>query len=130
MNNPFLGILSEESIKTKPIIDLLEKFCETIRSYTENTVDCWLSPSFLTGRGQEYRILLQVGNDDRMLLARINVRASGFPVEVQYEKDTKCKNLNELQNALKDLLSTEIVQQVIQVMKRTGKRKSKECVDI
>ena len=84
--NPFLDVLTNAKPPQnlqKPVLDVLDEFCDAIRQYWQGKLECVRVPGHPTNYGQEYRIVIRTtGTGYEHALFRAYVPASGHPIKV------------------------------------------------
>lgn len=120
MSNPFLDILNKPPTAPAappPTVRVLEEFCEGIRSYRPQALDCQLILGHPTNWGQEYRVvLISRRTDYEYTLLRAYVPATAGPVRVDFY-DFKVRDFadeKQLEDGLKDFLDLPATRSVIE----------------
>lgn len=118
MASSFLETLQKNTIpdNTSVALDILNEFCAAIREYTNQKLECWLTPGFLVNSGQEWRVLLKPQSRDyEQILLRAYVPLDGFPTSLDLygEALTTCSNEAALRRHLANFLKTKAVVETI-----------------
>lgn len=124
MQNLFEGTLSGlNALDAESSFRIISALCDYVRSHTENVVQCWPAPGYVTDLGQEYKIILKGGDPGvEHLLLRAHIPATGFPVRLDlYDEDLiECRTEDDLHQQLRMFLERETTRNVISVLRQAG----------
>lgn len=121
MENEFLKTLQKKPLtKSKEAsLQVIDGFCQSIRDYTEQKVECWREPGFATNFGQEWRVTIKpVTGTYQQVLFRAYIPLDAYPVEIDlYGGDmTTCANESTLRKALNRFLGLQTVRETIEYL--------------
>lgn len=121
MENDFLKTLQKKPLKqsSEASLQVIDQFCQSIREYTNQKVECRRESGFVTNLGQEWRIVINpaVGGYPQVLF-RAYVPLGGYPVQIDlYAGElTPCSNETALRKVLNRFLQQQTVQETIQYL--------------
>lgn len=123
MAESFLQTLREVSVvdKTSVALDILDEFCQAIRDYTEQKLECGVKQGFLVNMGQEWRVIIKpAGRDFEQILLRAYIPLGGFPTELDLYDDAlvRCGSEDELRANLASFLQRKTIVETILFLKK------------
>lgn len=122
--NPFAERIAAQAPDQPPgsrALAILDEFCHGVREGTEGRVRCWLERGFITGLGQEWRVMFASANDGpEQIMLRAHVPVGDFPVllDVYAEELVKCSDEDALRSALGDFLDEPVTRDNLALLAR------------
>ena len=125
MENEFLKTLQKKPLKrsSEASLQVIDGFCQSIRDYTEQKVECWREAGFATNFGQEWRITIKpAAGTYQQVLFRAYIPLSAYPVEIDLYggEMTTCSNESVLRKVLNRFLGEQTVQETIEYLSSTA----------
>jgi len=123
MANSFLETLQKNTIAdhTSVALDILDEFCDAIRAYTGNRLECWRTPGFSVNMGQEWKIMLKPrARSYEQILLRAYVPIEGFPASLDLYDDSivTCNDEAALRRHLANFLKTKAIIETIMILSK------------
>lgn len=121
MEDDFLKTLQENPVKRRDeqALQVIDRFCQSIRDYTYQKVECWREPGFATNFGQEWRVTVKpTARAYQQILFRAYVPLGGYPVQIDlYAEEMKtCANEAALHRVLNGFLKQKTVKEAIEYL--------------
>lgn len=131
MEDDFLKTLLKNPVQQRDeqALQVLDRFCQSIRDYTNQKVECWREPGFVTNFGQEWRITIKpVSRTYQQILFRAYIPLAGYPVQIDlYAGEmTPCSNEAALRRVLNRFLQQQSVQETIEYLSSSASVSVKE----
>lgn len=125
MEDDFLKTLQQNSVKHRDeqALQVLDRFCQSIRDYTYQKVECWREPGFATNFGQEWRVTIKpAARAYQQILFRAYVPLSGYParIDLYAGEMTECANEAALRRVLNAFLKQKTVQDTIEYLRSSA----------
>jgi hypothetical protein len=125
MEDDFLKTLLKNPVQRsdEQSLQVIDSFCQSIRDYTSQKVECWREPGFATSFGQEWRVTIKpAARAYQQILFRAYVPLNGYPVQIDlYAGEmTKCANEAALRKVLNNFLKQRTVQETIEYLSNSA----------
>ena len=123
MADSFLQTLEKVAIedKTSVALSVLNEFCQAIRDYTEQKLECGAKQGFLVNLGQEWKVIIKpAGRDFEQILLRAYVPFSGFITTLDLYGDAliACHDEAELRENLAEFLRSKTIVETLLFLKK------------